>query len=149
MAMSMHEQSALPRNATNGVIAAQRDFTPGHGKIRGTAGTWILTILACLYIAGTGIVLYYSTGRFNDLYNSLNVAEFTGRAWFVFHCYRWFYPSFFGSALALLITKEFFIRRTWMNVAITIAVSIAIWISGEVMAFTLYDPIKLFQVGPH
>ena len=147
--MQMRKQSALPGNATNGVMAAQKGFNPGHGKIRGTAGTWILTILACFYIAGTGIVLYYSTGRFSDLYNSLNVPEFTGPAWFVFHCYRWFYPSFFGGASAFLITKEFFIRRTWMNVAITLAVSTAIWISGEVMAFTLYDPIKLFQDRLH
>lgn len=146
--MSLHEQSALPRNAPNGVMAAQRDFNPGDGKIRGTTGTWILTILACFYIAGTGIVLYYSTSQFNGMYDSMAV-ETTGRAWFIFHCYRWFYPSFFGGASALLITKEFFIRRTWMNVAITLAVSTAIWISGEVMAFALYDPIKLFQDRLH
>lgn len=129
-------------------MAAPRDVTPRHGKIRGTAGTWILTILACVYIAGTGIVLYYSTGQFNSMYDSM-AAQMTGRAWFIFHCYRWFYPSFFGGASALLITKEFFIRRTWMNVAITLAVSTAIWISGEVMAFALYDPIKLFQDRLH
>ena len=147
--MSMHERSALPRNATNGVMAAQRDFNPGHRKIRGTTSTWIVTILACLYIAGTGIVLYYSTSRFNGMYDSMNVPEFTGTAWFVFHCYRWFYPSFFGGASAFLITKEFFIRKPWMSVAITLAVSVVIGMAGERIAFTLYDPIKLYQDRLH
>src|SRR5215467_15103423 len=137
--MHMPKQSALPGNATNGVMAAQKGFNPGHGKIRGTAGTWILTILACFYIAGTGIVLYYSTGQFNSMYDSMAV-QMTGRAWFIFHFYRWFYPSFFGGASAFLITKEFFIRRTWMSVAITFAVSVAIGIAGELIAFALYDP---------
>src|SRR5215472_7047895 len=148
MAMSLHEQRALPRNTTNGVMAAQRDIPPGHGKIRGTAGTWILTILACFYIAGTGIVLYYSTGQFNSMYDSMAV-QMTGRAWFIFHFYRWFYPSFFGGASAFLITKEFFIRRPWMSVAITLAVSVVIGMAGERIAFTLYDPIKLYQDRLH
>ena len=148
MAMSMHEQSALPRSATNGLIAAQRGFNPGHGKIRGTAGTWIPTILACFYIAGTGIVLYYSTSVFDGMYNSMG-AQITGRAWFIFHFYRWFYPSFFGGASAFLITKEFFIRWTWMSVAITLAVSVAVAIAGEIITLALYDPLKLFQERLH
>jgi hypothetical protein len=144
----MHEQSPLPGNASNGVTAAQTGFNPGHGKIRGSVATWILTILACLYIAGTGTVLYYSTSQFNAMYSSMAV-QMTGRAWFVFHCYRWFYPSFFGGASAFLISKEFFISKTWMSVAITLAVCTAIWISGEVMAFALYDPLRLFENRLH
>src|SRR5215467_2313350 len=137
--MHMPIQSSLSGNSTNWEISAPVRFYPCQAQGCGTAGTWILTILACFYIAGTGIVLYYSTGQFNSMYDSMAV-QMTGRAWFIFHFYRWFYPSFFGGASAFLITKEFFIRRTWMSVAITFAVSVAIGIAGEVIAFALYDP---------
>jgi hypothetical protein len=147
--MSMSKQTTLPGNAANAVYAGQKRFNGESRRIRGTLLTWTLTILACVYIVGTGIALYYSTGRFLDLYSSMNVPEFTGTAWFVFHCYRWFYPSFFGGASAFLITKEFFIRRRWMSAGITLAVSVAIGMAGELLAFALYDPIKLFQERLH
>lgn len=106
----------------------------------GTLFTWIVTILVCAYVAWTGVSLYRSTSAFLDLYSSLN-AELPGSTWFVIHHYRWFFPSLFGSALSLLITKEFFVHRKWISLTITLATAVVVGVAGSGIVMALYAPV--------
>jgi len=113
---------------------------PSAGDGLKTWTTWIATILACAYLGWTGFSLYRATAAFSDLYDSMN-AELRGLTWFVFHAYRWLYPSLFGGASALVITKQFFVRKIWISLTITLVVAVVFGIVGEGIARSLYGPI--------
>jgi hypothetical protein len=108
------------------------------GRVRpGSVFTWSATILACAYLAWIAFSLYRSTIAFSDLYARLN-AKLHGASWFVIHNYHWFYPSFFGSAAALLITKEFFVPRKWVSLTITLGVTVAVDVISRGIVRALY-----------
>lgn len=114
---------------------------PRAGAPHGSVSTWIVTILVCAYVAWTGVSLYRSTAAFSAMYDSMD-GELQGATWFVIHHYRWFFPSLFGSALSLLITKEFFVRRKWISLTITLATAIVIGAAGDGIVMALYAPVN-------
>ena len=116
-------------------------FQPLESAPRGTLFTWIMTIMVCAYIAWTGVSLYRSTAAFSAMYDSMDV-QLQGSTWFVIHHYRWVFPSLFGSALSLLITKEVFVRRKWISLTITLATAIAIGAAGDGIVMALYAPVN-------
>src|SRR5258708_5180441 len=102
--------------------------------------TWIVAILACSYFAWTAVSLYRSTAAFSDLYISLN-SPLKGSTWFVIHNYRWFYPCLFGSAAALIITKQFFVRRRWASIAVSLAAVVVLQVISGGIVSALYRPL--------
>jgi hypothetical protein len=113
---------------------------PGASDGLKTWTTWIVTILACAYLGWTGFSLYRATAAFSDLYDSMNT-EMRGLTLFVFHAYRWLYPSLFGGASAFLITKQFFVRKMWISLTITFVAAVVLGIVGDGIARSLYGPI--------
>jgi hypothetical protein len=106
-----------------------------------TLSTWIVTILAFAYVAWTGFSLYRSTAAFSNLYNSLDV-ELWGPTWFLIRNYHWFYPSLFGGASALVITKQFFVREKWISLMITLTVAVVVGFIGSGIVWALYRPVN-------
>jgi hypothetical protein len=102
--------------------------------------TWIATILACAYILWSGTMLYLSTPRFIDLYSSLGV-DLPLATRIVLTVYRFAYPLLFGGATALIITKQFYVRAKWINLAITLASTLVVDIISRGTIWALYRPI--------
>ena len=107
--------------------------------------TWIVTVLVCLYLGWNGVVLYFSTGQFASLYESLN-APMPWSTDFLVHHYRWLYPCLFGAAGSLAITQQFFARSKMINVCISLAVAVVFGtiLSQEVVR-VLYAPLKVME----
>jgi len=102
--------------------------------------TWIATILACAYILWSGTMVYLSTPRFIDLYSSLGV-DLPLATRIVLTVYRFAYPLLFGGATALIITKQFYVRAKWINLAITLASTLVVDIISRGTIWALYRPI--------
>jgi hypothetical protein len=102
--------------------------------------TWFLTILACTYIAWTGVNLYRSAAAFGAMFVSMNLQLPTPTG-FVVNNYQWFCPGLFGGALALVVAKQFFIRNKWQNITVTCAATIFVMIVGSAMVQALYRPV--------
>jgi hypothetical protein len=59
---------------------------------------------------------------------------------FVIRAYRWIYPILFGGAAALVIAKQFFVRK-WVSLATTLAVTVAVDLISRGIVQTLYSPL--------
>jgi hypothetical protein len=112
-----------------------------EGKRPETLSAWIVTILACAYLAWIAFSLYRSTAAFADLYSSLNT-DLPGPSWFVIHAYRWFYPSLFGGTAAFLITKQLFVSKRWISMIITLAAVVILHIVSYGIVRALYLPTE-------
>lgn len=109
--------------------------------------TWIVTALVCLYLGGTGAVLYFSTGQFASMYDTLN-APLPWATDFVLHQYRWLYPCLFGGAASLAITQQFFVRWKLLNVCISLAVAVVFGaILSQQIVRLLYAPVRHMGEG--
>jgi hypothetical protein len=75
------------------------------------------------------------------LYDSLN-APLPGPTWFVIQYYHGLYPSVFGGASALLITKQGFVRDKWIDLGVTLAAALVfgVVVSAGILR-ALYLPI--------
>ena len=113
---------------------------PDHAGRSQAILTWLLTILAGVYIAWTGVNLYRSAAAFGAMFASMGV-QLPAVTGFVVSNYQWFCPALFGGAVALVIAKQFFIRDKWQNLAVTLAASIFVAIIGGAMAQALYRPL--------
>jgi cytosine/uracil/thiamine/allantoin permease len=107
---------------------------------RGSIFTWIATILACAYIVWTGVMLYMSTPKFVDMYNSMGV-ELPLSTRIVIATYRFGYPLWFGGATALVIVKQFYMREKWPNLSISLAAVVMVDIISRVIIWALYRPL--------
>jgi hypothetical protein len=106
----------------------------------GSIFTWIVTVLACAYIAWLGASLYHSTRVFIDLYISIGV-EFLLSTKLLISFYRFLYPIIFGGMAALVITKQFFVRDKWASVSVTLAATLAASLIGDAIVKALYHPL--------
>jgi hypothetical protein len=102
--------------------------------------TWLVTLMACAYIAWLGASLYHSTRIFIDLYISSGV-EFLLSTKILIAFYRFLYPIIFGGMAALLITKQFFVRDKWVSVSVTLAATLAASLIGDAIVRALYHPL--------
>jgi type II secretory pathway component PulF len=102
--------------------------------------TWLLTILACAYIASMGVSLYRSAAVFGTMFASMAV-EIPVVTRLVIGNYQWICPLLFGGAVALLIAKQFLIRNKWQNVTATCAATLFVNLAGSVMVQALYRPL--------
>jgi hypothetical protein len=106
----------------------------------GNVFTWIVTILACVYIGWVGVSLYYSTPIFINMYMSMGVdLPLSTRILIGFH--RAMYPILFGGVAALVITKQFFVRDKWISVSVTLAATVATSLISEGIVRALYRPL--------
>jgi len=76
----------------------------------GNISTWTITLLACAYFAFSGISLYYSTGVFSNMFNSIGV-ELPPLTRLVIATYHFSFPIVFGGAAVLVVIKQFFVRH--------------------------------------
>src|SRR5258708_16186571 len=113
---------------------------PEESERPGTASTWTVTIAACVYLAWMVVSLYRSTAVFGKMYVSMDAA-LQGPSWFVIHHYRWFYPCFLGSVAALLIIKQFFVRRKWVSLTVTLAAVAVLEAVSNGIVGALYRPL--------
>jgi hypothetical protein len=102
--------------------------------------TWTATALACAYIVWSGTMLYLSTPKFINLYSSLSV-ELPLSTRIVSAVYRFAYPLLFGGATALVIAKQFCVRKKWISLGITLAAVVAVDIIGNGIVRALYRPL--------
>jgi hypothetical protein len=114
--------------------------TPNEIKRPGRIFTWIVTVVACAYIAWLGASLYHSTRIFIDLYMSIGV-EFLLSTKLLIAFYRFLYPIIFGGMAALVITKQFFVRDKWASVSVTLAATLASNLIGDAIVRALYHPL--------
>jgi hypothetical protein len=105
----------------------------------GNVVTWIAAILASFYFLWVGKSLYQSTPVFINMYKSMGV-ELGSAGLFVIRAYRWIYPILFGGAAALVIAKQFFVRK-WVSLATTLAVTVAVDLISRGIVQTLYSPL--------
>jgi hypothetical protein len=106
----------------------------------GNVSTWTITLLACAYFAFAGISLYYSTGVFINMFNSIGV-ELPPATKLVIATYHFSFPIVFGGAAALLITKQFFVRQKWVSLSITLGTAFFIGMISNGIYRALYRPI--------
>ncbi len=106
----------------------------------GNISTWTITLLACAYFAFSGISLYYSTGVFINMFNSMGV-ELPPLTRFVVATYHFSFPIVFGGAAALVITKEFFVRQKWVSLSITLGTAFVIGMISNEITRALYRPL--------
>ncbi len=109
---------------------------PGRGGIF----TWTATILACGYIVWSGTMLYLATPTFIDMYKSMGV-ELPLPTKIVIAFYRFVYPVLFGGAAALVIAKQFFVRKKWVSLSITLAAALVMDIIIRGIVWALYRPL--------
>jgi hypothetical protein len=106
----------------------------------GNIFTWIVTILACVYIGWIGASLYYSTPIFINMYTSMGVDLHLSTK-ILIGFYRLMYPILFGGIAALVITKQFFVRDKWISVSVTLAATVAVSLISEGIVRALYRPL--------
>jgi hypothetical protein len=117
-----------------GRLKANQIDTPGN------ISTWIITLLACAYFAFSGISLYYSTGVFLNMFNSMGV-ELHLSSKIVIASYHYLYPVLFGGAAAVVIIKQFFVQQKWINLSITLATAFLVGLISNEIVRALYRPI--------
>ena len=106
----------------------------------GNISTWTITLLACVYFAYSGFSLYYSTGIFINMFNSMGVDLHLSTK-IVIASYHFLYPVLFGGAAALVITKQFFVQQKWINLSITLATAFLVGLISNEIVRALYRPI--------
>jgi type II secretory pathway component PulF len=123
-------------------VATQGIGLPEHDRnaVRGSILTWIATIPACVYCLWIGSSLYYTTGKFAELFNSFG-GQLPTSTFLVVENYRWYYPLLFGGATVVLIAKQFFVRRKWISLAITLGAVITVGVITNEIAKALYRPV--------
>jgi hypothetical protein len=104
-----------------------------------TGLTWVVAIIAAIYLGWLGFSLYRSTAAFNDLYLTMN-ANLSGRAGFFIHNYRWICPLVFGGTAILVFVKEFFLQQNWLRLMITIGAASVLGELANGLALLLYSP---------
>jgi hypothetical protein len=109
---------------------------PGDGGIF----TWTATVLACAYIVWTGAMLYLATPKFIDMYSSMGV-DLLLPTKVVIAFYRFAYPVLFGGAAAVVIAKQFFVRKKWVSLSITLAAVVMVDITSRGIIWALYRPL--------
>lgn len=121
---------------------------PGFQKAdpagRGSAFTWIATVLACAYIVWSGTALYFSTPIFINMFKSMGV-ELQGPVWFVMQNYYWSYPILFAGPAALVLAKQFYVRQKWISLSITLAAVLVVDIISRGIVWALYRPLFEFM----
>lgn len=134
----MTDGSYKTRNG--GVAAGEISVTQASKSDRlGDVVTWVAAILASVYFLWIGKSLYQSTPIFINMYKSMAV-ELNTPGLFVIRAYRWMYPILFGGAAALVIAKQFFVRK-WVSLATTLAVTVAVDLISRGIVQTLYRPL--------
>jgi hypothetical protein len=113
---------------------------PNEIERPGNILTWIVTILACVYIGWIGASLYYSTPIFINMYASMGVDLHLSTK-ILIGFYRGMYPILFGGIAALVITKQFFVRDKWMSVSVTLAAIVSVSLISEGIVRALYRPL--------
>ena len=119
--------------------ARVEDKSAGNER-QGDVLTWLVTILACVYIGWIGASLYYSTPIFINMYISMGV-DLNLSTKILIRFYRLMYPILFGGIAALVITKQLFVRDKWISVSITLAATVAVNLSSEGIVRALYRPL--------
>jgi hypothetical protein len=114
----------------------QKADQPGRGSVF----TWIATILACAYILWSGAMLYLATPKFINMYSSMGV-DLPLATRIVIAFYRFLYPVLFGGATALVIAKQFFVRKKWVSLSITLATVVMVDIISRGTVWALYRPL--------
>ena len=115
-------------------------FQQANSPVRGSAFTWIATILASAYILWSGTMLYFSTPRFIALFISMGL-ELPLPTRIVIITYRFGYPLWFGGATVLVIAKQFFVREKWPNLSISLMAVVMVDIISRTVIWALYRPI--------
>ena len=106
----------------------------------GTPLTWIISIVACLYLLWTGAMLFYSTVAFANLFASMGV-ELPFPTTIVIGTYRFSYPVLFGGAAVLIIVKQFTMREKWINICTTLGIVWVLDIISNGIIRALYRPM--------
>ena len=106
--------------------------------------SWVLTFAACIYFGWLAFNLYRTTGVFMNMFASMGV-EMPLATRFVIANYRWSYPIFFGSAAALMLGKQFFVRARWPNLTASLAMIVVMDVVTNELVASLYRPLVDFM----
>jgi hypothetical protein len=106
----------------------------------GSVLTWTATILACAYFTWIGASLCYSTSVFKNMFVSMGT-ELHGPTLIVIASYPWLYPILFGGAATVVIAKQFFVRRKWVNLTITLGTAVVVDVISSGIVRALYRPL--------